>query len=329
MPELPEIYHLARQMNDLLTGRRSSRSDVLQPKCLNVSLDEFRQRLVGACLLGTSLSRQVDPERNDPRLAAVQPGNGGEMLLVTRATLPEKFRLVVDFEDQTCLAVNFWWFGYAHFAALGELDRHTMTAGLGKNAVELDGPELERLLQGRRGQLKTFLLDQANLAGIGNFYIHDILFLARLHPLRSIPSLTGSEITRLADAIRGRLQYSIDKGGAAFEVNLLGQKGSFGMEDLIIGYRENQPCPECGTAIEKIKTAEPAALSVQAASRSKVGSSRLEPLQVKPGLRRQRRGDRCRSVRKDLALVRRKSSLSGRAGWRATAPRIFELHRAR
>jgi formamidopyrimidine-DNA glycosylase len=254
MPELPEIYHLARQMNDLLTGKTVTQVDVLQPKCLNVSLDEFRQRLIGARLLGTSYRGKWTLSETTRGWLLFNLGMGGEMLLVTRATLPEKFRLVVDFEDQTCLAVNFWWFGYAHFTALGELDQHTMTAGLGKNAVELDGPELERLLQGRRGQLKTFLLDQANLAGIGNFYIHDILFLARLHPLRSIPSLTGSEITRLADAIRGRLQYSIDKGGAAFEVNLLGQKGSFGMEDLIIGYRENQPCPECGTAIEKIKT---------------------------------------------------------------------------
>ncbi len=254
MPELPEIYHLARQMNDLLSGKTIVQVEVLQPKCLNVSLEEFRVGLVGARLLGTRYRGKWILSETTQDWLLLNLGMGGEILLVNRSALPKKYRLVMDFDDETCLAVNFWWFGYAHVAGREALDRHAMTAGLGKNAVELENAELLRLLEGRRGALKTFLLDQNNLAGIGNFYIHDILFLARLHPLRSIPSLSEADITRLAETIRSRLQYSIDKGGAEFEVNLLGQKGSFGMQDLIIGYREGQPCPECGTPVEKIKT---------------------------------------------------------------------------
>ena len=254
MPELPEIYHLARQMDDLLSRKTITQVEVLQPKCLNVSLEKFRQGLVGARLLGTRYRGKWVLSETTRDWLLLNLGMGGEILLVSRAALPEKYRLVFDFDDETCLAVNFWWFGYAHVAEREALDRHTMTAGLGKNAIELENAELLRLLDGRRGQVKTFLLDQNNLAGIGNFYIHDILFLARLHPLRSIPSLSETDITRLAETIRSRLQYSINKGGAEFEVNLLGQKGSFGMQDLIIGYREGQPCPECGTPVEKIKT---------------------------------------------------------------------------
>jgi formamidopyrimidine-DNA glycosylase len=51
-----------------------------------------------------------------------------------------------------------------------------------------------------------------------------------------------------------RLQLSIDKGGAGYEMNLYGQKGGFTMENIFIGYREGEPCPACGTPIEKIKT---------------------------------------------------------------------------
>jgi formamidopyrimidine-DNA glycosylase len=92
------------------------------------------------------------------------------------------------------------------------------------------------------------------LAGIGNFYVHDILFLSRLHPLRTIDTLSDVEIEALARAIHERLQLSIDKGGAGYEVNLYGQKGGFVMEDILIGYREGELCPACGTLIEKIKT---------------------------------------------------------------------------
>jgi formamidopyrimidine-DNA glycosylase len=58
----------------------------------------------------------------------------------------------------------------------------------------------------------------------------------------------------LAEAIQKGLQPSIDKGGAFYELNLFGEKGDFTMEDILIGYKEEQPCPVCKTPIEKIKT---------------------------------------------------------------------------
>ena len=179
---------------------------------------------------------------------------GGEISLVTPASLPSKYRLVFSFTDNTCLVVNFWWFGYAHYVSLDGLSEHKMTASLGPNATDLSAENLKALLAGRRGQLKSFLLDQSRIAGIGNFYIHDILFQARLHPLRTIQTLTEVEIENLADAIHSRLQLSIDKGAAVFEQNLFGQKGDFGFEDFLVGYREGQACPNCGTRIEKVKT---------------------------------------------------------------------------
>jgi formamidopyrimidine-DNA glycosylase len=185
---------------------------------------------------------------------------GGEILLVTRQTLPEKYRLVLDFtasgmpSSADCLAVNFWWFGYAHYAAPGELGKHKMTASLGPNAIDLTRQHLAQLLAGRRGGLKAFLTDQSRIAGIGNVYIQDILFLARLHPLQDIQALSPPDIDRLADSIHSYLLLSIEKGGFAYEVDLHGQKGQFGTENFLVAYKEGQPCPSCGTIIEKIKT---------------------------------------------------------------------------
>jgi len=173
---------------------------------------------------------------------------------VTRDQLPERYRLLLDFNDRHTLSVNFWWFGYAHFVPEGELENHQMTAKLGPNALEVDTAKLEQLLAGHRGRIKTFLLDQSNLAGIGNAYVHDILFLARLHPLRQINTLDDQEISRLSDAIHAGLQPSVDKGGAFYEVTIYGEKGGFTKEDILIGYREGEPCPECSTEIIKIKT---------------------------------------------------------------------------
>jgi len=254
MPELPEITVLARQMKAELVGKTFTGIEVLQPKCLNVSQEAFVEALTGARLLDVTHRGKWLFVETDHGWLLLNLGMGGEILLATRDGLPEKYRLIFAFDDAACLAVNFWWFGYVHYVAPGALDEHAMTAKLGPNALDATADELRALLKGRRGRIKSFMLDQSRLAGIGNAYVHDILFLARLHPLRRADTLTETEIDALFKAIHAGLQPSIDKGGSFYEVDLYGQKGRFTMDDIRIGYKEGEPCPTCGTVIEKIKT---------------------------------------------------------------------------
>jgi len=252
MAELPEIYLISQQMKTELVGKTVAGIEILQPKCLNISPEAFAAALNGAHILDVRYRGKWIFVDTDKGWLLLCLGMGGEILLVNRATLPEKHRVIIDFTDLTCLAVNFWWFGYVHYT--DQLENHKMTANLGPNAVDLDPNSLQALFTKRRGNLKSYLLDQDRIAGIGNFYIHDILFQARLHPLRAIQTLNEYEILGLAAAISDRLLLSINKGGFYYEQNLYGQKGGFGMADLVIGYKENQPCPVCGTSIQKIKT---------------------------------------------------------------------------
>lgn len=254
MPELPEITVLAGQMKAALVGKTIIGIEVLQPKCLNIAEEEFCEVLTGARLLDVTYRGKWLLVETTQGWLLLNLGMGGEILLVTQDRLPEKCRLIFDFDDDTCLTVNFWWFGYAHYVRPGELSSHTMTAKLGPNALDVTCDDLQAMLKGRRGRIKSFLLDQSKMAGIGNAYVHDILFLARLHPLRAVNTLTDSEVDALAKAIHDGLQPSVDKGGAFYEVDLYGQKGGFTMEDILIGYKEDKPCPTCKTPIEKIKT---------------------------------------------------------------------------
>ncbi len=254
MPELPEIVCRAREMDARLRGRKVRAVEVLQPKCLNTSVAEFRRALVDAKIRGASnRGKWILVETTNGHLL-LNLGMGGEILLVPSAQLPAKWRVRLDLDKGESLAINFWWFGYAHFAPQGELDEHAMLAGLGPNALDISLEQFRTLLAGRRGGIKSLLLDQSNLAGIGNAYIHDILFRARLHPLRPISSLSEREIDRLYEAIHGELDRSIAVGAAFYEVGLDGKGGGFTAADLLVGYREGKPCPECGEAIEKIKT---------------------------------------------------------------------------
>ncbi len=254
MPELPEIASRARQMNAELSGKIIQNIDVLQPKCLNLPVGEFQAALTNAQIEETSYHGKWIFVHTSRGWLLINLGMGGEILLVTPTSLPEKHRLVLEFNDQTCLAINFWWFGYVHYVPENGLQSHEMTRKLGRNAIDMERNEFARLLNGGRGKLKAFLLDQSKIAGIGNAYIHDILFLARLHPLRTLDSLQTSDIHQLYEAIQTGLRTSLDKNGAFYEVDLHGWRGSFTMEDILIGYKEGNPCPVCGTLIEKIKT---------------------------------------------------------------------------
>lgn len=252
MPEWPEIANIARQMQGALPGRTITGATVRQPKCLNLPESEFATAVVGAQIVA------VDPRGKWLQLQTTQGwlllnlGMGGEVLLTPPAALPEKTRLHFELDDGARLMVNFWWFGYVHYVRT--LDEHAMTARLGLDALALTAADFERAVAGKRFRLKAFLLDQAQIAGIGNFYIHDILFQARLHPLRQVNTLTGMEIAALVQAIHERLAYSLSLGGAAYEVDLYGEKGRFEMAELLVGYREGQFCPECATPVAKIKT---------------------------------------------------------------------------
>jgi formamidopyrimidine-DNA glycosylase len=254
MPELPEILNRAREMKAALTGKTITAVDVLQPKSLNIPADDFLDSLQGAQILDVTYRGKWIFLETSQGWLLLNLGMGGEILLVTRETLPEKRRLVFDFDDGASLSINFWWFGYAHYVPPNELGNHAMTAKLGPNAIDLSAEELRALLEGRRSRVKSFLLDQSRIAGIGNAYVHDILFLAGLHPLRTVNTLSETEINGLWQAIQKGLQPSIGQGGAFYELNIHGERGGFSEEEILIGYQEGQACPVCETEIEKIKT---------------------------------------------------------------------------
>jgi formamidopyrimidine-DNA glycosylase len=254
MPEAPEITSRAREMDSALRGKVIQSLEIIQPKCLNLAPEEFSHYITGAEIESVTPRGKWIMVKTTQGWILINMGMGGEILLVDRNHLPVKHRLILDFSDSSCLSINFWWFGYVHFCAPEELAHHPMIVKLGPDVLSLEENEFTGLLRSQKGKVKIFLLDQNKVAGIGNAYIHDILFLARIHPNRPIASLTDEEIHGLFQAIQDGLRPSLAKGGAFYELNLFGEKGGFLMEDIIIGYRENTPCPLCGTPIQKIKT---------------------------------------------------------------------------
>ncbi|MBI2865464.1 MAG: bifunctional DNA-formamidopyrimidine glycosylase/DNA-(apurinic or apyrimidinic site) lyase [Chloroflexi bacterium] len=118
---------------------------------------------------------------------------------------------------------------------------------------EFTAEALVGLLAGRSGPIKSLLLDQGLVAGVGNIYADEALFLAKIHPKRGAGSLETEEVGRLRDAIRAALAKGIENRGTSFSDyrDAFGERGKQ-QESLLVHRRAADPCPVCGTKIEKI-----------------------------------------------------------------------------
>ena len=120
----------------------------------------------------------------------------------------------------------------------------------------LDGAALMRLTRGRRGSIKAFLLDQRQVAGVGNIYADEALFSAGIHPLRPAGALTRKQCDVLALEVRGALQRGLAAGGATIDDfrHPDGVSGQF-QHDFRIHLRKDEPCITCGRTVHKIVVA--------------------------------------------------------------------------
>lgn len=147
-------------------------------------------------------------------------------------------------------------FGFVAVYTPEEWEASTMRQ-LGRDAFD-DLPttrELTDRLAGRTAPLKALLLDQRIVAGIGNIYADEILFRARIHPLRPAGSLGADEVKRLRSAVRPVLSDGLKHGGTSLDdlAYLLpdGRAGEY-TERLRVYGREDEPCRRCGTPIERV-----------------------------------------------------------------------------
>ncbi len=258
MAELPEIVTFAGQMNQTLKGQTIQGFEFQQEKCLNSSPEVFASRAAGAVIEEiTTKGKWFIHRLSNGQNLLLSLGMGADMLYFkSQESITGKYQIKVLLQNGTGYTVRFWWFGHYLICSDAELETEPYTCDIAPDPFSpvFTLPYFLNLLQGKKGQIKAFLLNQRNIGGIGNMYMHDILFMACLHPKRLIPTLTGTETTALYNAIQTVLKQAIANGLYDYEMDFFGNKGKQKPDDFFIGYRENRPCPHCQTPITFIKT---------------------------------------------------------------------------
>jgi formamidopyrimidine-DNA glycosylase len=262
MFELPEYLTLARQINETVAGK-TVRSGALGNSphkfvWYNRTHEEFA---------GLTAGKTVGQARARGRwlFIPLEPGYtlllgecGGRLLYhPAPARLPEKYHLWLAFADGSALsALTQMWGAMELYDAGLEMERQYVK-GMRPTPAEPDftfayfSALIAELLTGEKRSVKGLLTQEQIIPGLGNAIAQDIMFRAGLHPRHPIGNLSETQQRALFDAIRTTVQAAIAGGGRDDEIDLYNQLGGYRrlMDNRAVG----QPCPTCGTAVEKIQ----------------------------------------------------------------------------
>jgi formamidopyrimidine-DNA glycosylase len=251
MPELPEVETIVRKLGPELVGKSVLKANLLWPRTLaRPTPAKFKRRIKGQEIKGIyRRAKYIVMELSDYHLF-VHLRMSGDLYIKKGNVAPEKHdRLILDLTPgKTKLVFNDTRkFGRAWLVK----DPDEVVGRLGPEPLsdEFTAEMLYDKLQFRHRQLKPLLLDQFFLAGLGNIYTDEALHLARLHPLVSSDSVSREQAQALWEAIREVLQEGIRRNGASIDWVYRG--GEF-QNYFRVYNREGQPCPVCGTEIERL-----------------------------------------------------------------------------
>jgi formamidopyrimidine-DNA glycosylase len=260
MPELPEVETTARGLRERIVGHKVVRiSGVDWPRMLpqtsEVELNAAlkRRKVISIGRRGKYLLIEFDTDR---WLAIHRKMSGNLLLRSADAPSEAHTHLEIEFDDRMLLRfVDPRKFGRVYLFRSSDELTDFVADHLGPDSlIDLNAEVLVEKLRGRRGRIKSLLLDQAFLAGIGNLYADEALWEARIHPLRSADSLSKVETRRLADGIKQVLLRGIERNGTSFSTTYRDVDDRPGENQAFLNVygRESEPCPRCGRPIRRI-----------------------------------------------------------------------------
>ena len=273
MPELPEVETVARQLEPEIEGRRIESLEVLDErwsrpvppaeieKAVSGSMIEGLGRRGKYLLLGLDGGRTLVMHlRMTGNLILVEgdelldPSEGRRLYEGERSTDAQYLRARFLLDDGREL----WFtdprrFGEAFLIDDTDLARRFSRLGIEPFSPEFTPEALGAMTAGRTAPLKSFLLDQSGVAGIGNIYADEALYRARLHPLSPAGSMRPEHLEALRDGILAALQAGIDAGGSSIDDYRDGRGEKGGMQEkFLVHTREGEPCPSCEGEIVRI-----------------------------------------------------------------------------
>jgi formamidopyrimidine-DNA glycosylase len=257
MPELPEVETIRRQLEPELVGRRIDAVTVFD--------ERWTRPVPTREVEGAVAGRRIESLRRRGKYLLVELDGGrwlimhlrmtGNLLLHEGDADPQHLRVEIRLDDgRRLLFTDARRFGTGVVVEEGALEEYLLPrAGIEPLDEGLTADALVRLAEGRRAPLKSFLMVQSGVAGIGNIYADEALFRARLHPLSPAGSMRAEHAESLRAGIVATLEAGLANGGASVDdyLDARGERGTM-QDEFLVHTREGEPCFRCGETIRRI-----------------------------------------------------------------------------
>jgi formamidopyrimidine-DNA glycosylase len=260
VPELPEVETIRGQLAPLVQGRTLVDMEILDarwsrplaPQELSSALEGRRVQELGR------RGKYLLWHFSDEAYLAQHLRMTGSVLLDPKPE-PAHVRVRLDFRPKRRLViVDPRRFGTAELLLGDQAMEAFFAARLGLEPLQagFTAEHLRTIARGRMGPIKAFLLDQHQIAGVGNIYADEALFRARIHPRRPAGRLSREQYALLRDAVIEALRAGIDARGASIDDfrHVDGVRGAF-QDQFLVHLRAGEPCVRCGTTISKMVVA--------------------------------------------------------------------------
>lgn len=262
MFELPELLTLAEQLNQTVQGKviQEGRLGNSPHKFVwyNRSPEEFSRLTHGKWMRETIVKGRFLLTSLEPGYKLVLGELGGKLRFhPAGAKIPEKYHLFLGFEDGSALTAFTQMWGAMELYEAGKEQEREYIKDMRLTPVDLAftfeyfSDLIDELEQGEKRSAKSLLTQDQLIPGLGNAIAQDILFKAGLHPKHPLTDMDGGRKENLFQAIKSTVQTIADEGGRYDETDLFGNPG--GYIRLMDGKTVGQPCPICGTTIQKIQ----------------------------------------------------------------------------
>ncbi len=263
MPELPEVETVVRGLRPKLEGHRLQRVEQRRADLRFPLPEGFARRLTGRRVERIlRRAKYMLLHLDDGQVLLCHLGMSGRMLIMEtrpggrRPALQRHDHVIFTTEAGTEIRFNDTRrFGIMDLLPAAALQDHPLLRDLGPEPLgnDFNGPGLAAALKGKRTPIKSALLDQRVVAGLGNIYVCEALYFAGLSPRRQAYTVQGGRAEKLAAAVRQVLTRAIEAGGSSLRdyVQADGELGYFQHEWAVYG-REGAACKCCGAAIRRL-----------------------------------------------------------------------------
>lgn len=259
MPELPEVETIRRDLDQALVGRKITEVWFDAPKMLKPSPEVVVKALTNQIIKKFDRIAKLLLVETDTVTAAIHLKLSGQLLLRSQDFPKDKDKfvhVVFKFNDGQELRFNeMRKFGFVKIIhTKEEVDKLLSEYGPEPLTPKFTEEKLKEVLSRSARAVKTVIMDQTKIAGVGNIYADEALWYARLHPESRANSLTGPEVSKLYNNINFVIKQGIEDGGTsdADYVRIDGSKGTHG-QNLKAFRQEKKPCSRCGDIINKIR----------------------------------------------------------------------------